>query len=144
MFSTHCTVSARPPLSPQCATSFYTICRSDGSLVVANKEKEEKVLAPPGCGATIAYRLGYYNILLPKTTHSEEKLICTQIGVWVQLVWLLFGFVLGWLHFCHHVSISGKAGNSSSFSRVALGSMTGTMSLHLSLKVWYMVRHVAL
>ena len=49
-------------------------CRSDGSLVVADREKDEKLLAPPGCGATIAYRLGHYNILLPKTAHSEEIL----------------------------------------------------------------------
>lgn len=68
------------------------MCRNDGSLIVCNKEKEEKILAPPGCGATIAYRLGYYNILLPKTTHSEEKLIYTN---GVAIVWVCFG----WLQF---------------------------------------------
>ena len=46
--------------------------RSDGSLVVANRDKVEKILAPPNCGAAVVYRLGYYNILLPKTQQSEE------------------------------------------------------------------------
>lgn len=61
------------PLHP--TDSCTASCRSDGSLVVADRNKEEKVLAPPGSGATVVYRLGHYNILLPKTTHSEEPLI---------------------------------------------------------------------
>ena len=56
---------AQPPCS----------ARSDGSLVVANQDSEEMVLAPPNCGASVVYRLGYYNIALPKTTHSEENLV---------------------------------------------------------------------
>lgn len=55
----------------------WLVARGDGSLVVANKEKVEKVLAPPDCGATVVYRLGYYNICLPKTQQSQEQL-CTQ------------------------------------------------------------------
>ena len=60
------------------ATSMPSPCpvagctRSDGSLVVANRDKMEKTLAPPNCGAAVVYRLGYYNILLPKTKQSEE------------------------------------------------------------------------
>lgn len=46
--------------------------RSDGALVVADANHVEKVLAPAGSGATVVYRLGYYNICLPKTLHSEE------------------------------------------------------------------------
>lgn len=50
-------------------------CRSDGSLVVADVDSNEKILAPPGCGAAVVYRLGYYNIILPRTPHSEENLV---------------------------------------------------------------------
>ena len=56
---------------PTCHTCF----RSDGSLVVSDKEGMEKVLAPPNCGAAVVYRMGYYNIVLPKTAHSEETLL---------------------------------------------------------------------
>lgn len=69
-------------LFPHGATPPEPVGRSDGSLIVANREKEEKVMAPPGCGASIAYRVGHYNILLPKTTHSEEKLVIYR--------WVLF------------------------------------------------------
>lgn len=43
-------------------------------MVVANIDKFEQVVAPPGCGATVVYRVGYYNVLLPRTEHSEENL----------------------------------------------------------------------
>ena len=57
------------------------------------------------------------------------------------------GYCLGlfWVAtFSHQLSILGNAGSLSSFSRVALGSMTGTMFLHLIFKVWCMVSHVAI
>ena len=53
--------------------------------MVCDKDGNEKVLAPPNCGATVVYRIGYYNILLPKTAHSEETLFV----VLVNFYWMM-------------------------------------------------------
>ena len=73
-------------LASRCFGPTCHICfRSDGSLVVCDKDGNEKVLAPPNCGAAVVYRIGYYNIVLPKTAHSEETLFV----VLVNFYWMM-------------------------------------------------------
>ena len=72
-------------------TILYPGTRSDGALVVADNNKVEKVLGPPGSGATVLYRLGYYNACLPRTSHSEEQLNCSKLIKEVAIVlWLYY------------------------------------------------------
>ena len=90
---------------------------------MADSNKVEKVLAPGGSGANVVYRLGYYNICLPKTKQSEEHTNCSlkkknmserhQKMVLEVFVYLAAFFGLGpnlWLRKCWKLELIFRSG----------------------------------
>ena len=43
-------------------------------MVVANRENLEYIVAPPGCGASMVYRDGVYQLSIPATEQASECL----------------------------------------------------------------------